>query len=153
MTLERLKKEMIEAKKSGNKIRGNTLVTAIAQITSAAIDAGCKNDITESFVNKELLRAQKICREMMDTCPAERVDLLDCYKEQYAIISEFAPKTITDENEIKEIINSVIKANELGLISSKTKGAFMKIAMPILKEQGVDGKIANKVITEMCNNS
>lgn len=131
MTLERLKKEMVEAKKKGDKIRGNTLVTAIAQIISAAIDAGCKNDITEYFVDKELLRVQKICKEMIDTCPVERVDLLDCYKEQYAIISEFASKTITDENEIKEIINFIINA----------------------KERGVDAKIANKVITEMCNNS
>ena len=113
MTLERLKKEMVEAKKSGDKIRGNTLVVVIAQITSAAIDAGCKNNITEDFVNKELLRAQKIYNEMIETCPAERKDLLDMYKEQLAIVSEFAPKLITDESEIKEMINfiSYVKTN------------------------------------------
>ena len=153
MTLERLKKEMVEAKKKGDKIRGNTLVVVIAQITSAAIDAGCKNNITEDFVNKELLRAQKVYNEMIETCPAERKDLLDMYKEQLAIVSEFAPKLITNEDEIKEMIGSIINANGLELPSPKTKGMIMKFAMPILKSQGVDTKIANKVITDMCNNT
>lgn len=104
MTIEALQKEMIAALKSGNKFRKDTISTLIAQIKRVAIDKGCRDNITEEMVDTELLKAKKAQQDSIDTCPASRADLLEEYKKQMAIIMEFVPSLIEDENEIRDIL-------------------------------------------------
>ena len=59
MTLEILQREMIAAMKRGDKFTKTTISSLIAQIKKAAIDKGCRDNITEDFVNTELLKAKK----------------------------------------------------------------------------------------------
>ena len=132
MTLEILQKEMIAAMKAKNKVRKDTISSIVSAVKKAAIDNKCKDNITEELVNTVILKEQKTMQEMIDTCPADRTDLLTEYKEKMTIITEFAPKLLTDPDEIKTFIEEtgieLIKANR-GQIMKTLKGkADMKIA-------------------------
>lgn len=140
MTLEKLQAEMIQAMKDGNKFRKTTISGLIAQIKKAAIDKGCRDNITEELVDAELLKTKKITQEMIDTCPESRKDLLIEYYEQMEIVCEFAPSIIDSEEVIERIIrNSGVEMN---------KGKIMKYLSSNYKN-GIDMKVANKVVGEM----
>lgn len=104
MTIEILQKEMISALKAGNKFRKETISTLIAQIKKAAIDKGCRDNITEELVNAELLKAKKAQEDSINLCPASRRDLYDKYIAQLQIIKKFTPSLIEDESEIRAMI-------------------------------------------------
>ena len=132
--------------KSGDKFRKSVISTAIARIKNTAIDKGCRDDVPESIVDAELLKAKKITEEMIATCPESRTDLLEDYKKQLEIICEFAPNLIADKTKIREMILDVVN-NEYELTKAN-KGKIMKIVMPVLRGK-VDMGVANKIIGEM----
>lgn len=140
MTLEKLQAEMIQAMKDGNKFRKTTISGLIAQIKKAAIDKGCRDNITEEMVDAELIKTKKITQEMIDTCPESRKDLLVEYYEQMEIVCEFAPSIIDSEEVIERIIrNSGVEMN---------KGKIMKYLSTNYKN-GIDMKVVNKIVGEM----
>lgn len=142
MTIEILQKEMISALKAGNKLRKETISTLIAQIRKAAIDKGCRENISESLVNEELLKAKKAQEDSINLCPLARRDLYDEYIAQMRIIKEFAPSLIEDEDEIRNIILDcgfeISKQNQ-GVIMKTIKAAYagkvdMKMVSQVFKE-------------------
>ena len=149
MTLEALQKEMIKAMKEHNKERKETLSSLIGAIKKVAIDKKCKDNITEALVDEVILKEKKTVQEMIDTCPAERENTLNEYKAKMAIIEEFAPKLVTDENEIKNMIYHIISTTDIHEDGQK---AVMKTVMPKLKGK-VDMKVANKVLVEILKKS
>ena len=145
MTLEVLNKEMITAWKAKDMTRKETISSLIGNIKKAAIDEKCRNDIPEALVDKVLLKEQKTMQEMIDTCPSDRVEILNEYKAKMEIIKEFAPQLITDEEEIRKKIYHILAVTDIQIDG---KGAVMKAVMPQLKGK-VDMKVANKVLSEI----
>ena len=143
MTLEILNKEIIEAMKSGDTLTRDVLRSAVGNIKKAAIDKGQKDNIAETLVDEILLKEKKTLQEMIDTCPADRVDNLNLYKAKMQVLEHYAPKLLTDEEEIKNFICEICKDIDLG-----NKGLVMKTVMSQLRNK-VDLKIANKVISEI----
>lgn len=142
MTLEILQSAMIAAMKERNKSRKDSISSLIGAIKKVAIDKNCRDNITEELVNEVILKEKKTVQEMVDTCPAERTDLLEEYRMRLEVINEFAPKILSDENEVKALIESILAT--LG-DAANNKGAVMKAVMPQLKGK-VDMKVANKVL-------
>ena len=149
MTLEILQKEMIAAMKAKDKIRKDTISGLIGNIKTAAINEKCRDNISEQFIDKVLLKEQKTMQEMIDTCPVDRVETLNEYKAKMEVIKEFAPKLFTDEEEIKKKIYNILTTVD---IQKDGKGAVMKTVMPQLKGK-VDMKVANKVLNEILKKS
>ena len=149
MTLETLQKEMIVAMKNKDKERKDVLSSLIGAIKKAAIDQKCKENITEKLVDEVILKEKKTVQEMIDTCPAERDELLQNYKNKMSIIEEFALQLITDENQIKKMIYNIISTTDIHESGQK---AVMGAVMPKLKGK-VDMKIANKVLVEILKKS
>lgn len=143
MTLEILNKEIIEAMKSGDTLTRDVLRSAVGNIKKAAIDKNQKDNITEALVDEILLKEKKTLQEMIDTCPADRIDNLNLYKAKMQILEHYVPKLITDEKEIEEIILQLCKQS-----NCSGQCQLMRCIMPQLKGK-VDMKIANKVISEM----
>lgn len=141
MTLERLHKDMVMAWKSGDLNRKKVLSDAIAHIKRAAIDKGCRDNIKEDFVDAELLKVQKIFKEMVDTCPDDRKVTKAEYILNLAIISEYVPKLITDEKEIIEVIQNKYEG-------PLTKPYLMKFLTTNYKGK-MDMKVASGVVTEL----
>lgn len=143
MTLEILNKEIIEAMKAGDTLTRDVLRSAVGNIKKAAIDKNQKDNIAEALVDEILLKEKKTLREMIDTCPADRVENLNLYKAKMQVLEHYVPKLVTDEEEIKNLICEICKDIDFG-----NKGIVMKTVMPQLKGK-VDMKVANKVISDM----
>lgn len=147
MTLEVLQKEMIAALKAGDKLRKEVIAGLVDAVKKAGIDKQCRDNIPESLVNTVLQKEQKTMQEMIDTCPADRVETLALYKSKMEIIKEFAPQLLTDPNEIKEKVLALLAS--AGLEATKeNKGQVMKTVMPAFKGNA-DMGIVNKVISEV----
>jgi uncharacterized protein YqeY len=146
MTLEMLSKEMIAAMKNKDKLRKDTISALIGSVKKAGIDKGCRDNISESLVTEVILKEQKTINEMIDTCPADRIDTLAEYKARAAVITEFAPTMMT-EDEIAMELSTYCSLEGLELTKAN-RAAIMRGFMPTIKGRA-DGKLANKVITEM----
>ena len=146
MTLEKLNKDLVAAMKENDVAKKEVLRSAIGNIKKAAIDKKMGNNITEQLIDEVLLKEKKTLEEMVDTCPLDRTDLLGEYGYKLGIIKEYAPKLITNENEIEEYINYIIDNYDVDISNT---GTAMKTIMPHLKGK-VDMKIANSVIRGMC---
>lgn len=147
MTLEKLQAAMVTAMKNHDKARKETISSLIGAVKKTAIDRMCKDNITEELVNEVILKEKKTVQEMIDTCPAARTDLLEEYNHKMMIICEFAPKLMTDANEIQDTISTLL--SDAGIEALKAnKGQIMKIVMPQMKGKA-DMKIVNLVLEEM----
>ena len=146
MTLEMLSKEMITAMKNKDKLRKDTISALIGAVKKAGIDKGCRDNIPETLITEVILKEQKTINEMIDTCPADRTETLAEYKTRAAVIAEFAPKMMT-EDEIAMELGMYCTLEGLELIKAN-RAAIMRGFMPTIKGRA-DGKLANKVITEM----
>ena len=144
MTLEKLQSEMIQAMKNKETTRKMVLSGIIGAVKKAAIDKNCRDNITESLVDEVLLKYKKMTQEMIDTCPADRVETLEEYKQQMDIVSEFAPSLITDEEEITNLIKDYADGAKIGLYK-ENRGTIMKILSRNLKGK-VDMSIVNKIV-------
>ena len=111
MTLEMLEKEMTQARRNRDTVRITAISGLVNAVKVAAINERCKDNITEEFVNNILIKEQKTVQEMIDTCPADRTDLMTEYKNRMAIVKEFAPQLLTDPIEIK---NQIMDALNVG---------------------------------------
>ena len=87
MTLEYLQQAMYGAMKDRNIVCKEVLSSIISNVKKAAIDRMCKDNITEQLVDEVILKEKKILQEMIDTCPADRVDTLSLYREKLNIIT------------------------------------------------------------------
>lgn len=149
MTLGKLKSEMISSMKSGDKFRKNVISAIIAQIKNVAIDKNCRDNITEDIVNEVLLKYKKMTQEMIDTCPTDRIETLEEYKKQMAVVAEFAPTLITDEVEIKTIVTELASKNSIELVKSN-RGNIMKVVAAELKGKA-DMGVVSRVVGGMLN--
>ena len=147
MTYETLHKAMTEALKAGRKDEKNALAGFIAQIQKTAIDKGCRDNITEDLVNAELLKIKKSIQEQIDTCPVTRIDLMDKYCYEMAVVDKYAPVMVSDEDVIRGRIVEIVGSET---VDKKQRGMVMK-AIKGEATNGVfyDMAAVNKVIGEM----
>jgi uncharacterized protein YqeY len=145
MTLEKLQSEMIAAMKNKDKERKETISSIIQAVKKFGIDNMCKDNISEEQIDAVILKEKKTVQEMIDTCPADRTETLAEYKQRMAVIDEFVPKMMTEE-ETRQAIYHIIATVD---IQQTGKGALMKAIMPRLKGKA-DGKIINKIVSEIC---
>lgn len=144
MQLEQLQKDMVAAMKARDKARKDSISALISAVKKVAIDEGCREDIPEELVNRVILKELKTVKEQLDSCPADRADLLEEYQARYDVMNEYAPSMMSAE-EVKAFITEKF----VDVIASKNKGMIMKNIMPELKGKA-DGKVINEVVGELC---
>ena len=147
MTIEQLQHSMMSAMKNGDRVRKDVLSSAVAAIKKAAIDKGCRDNITEELVMEVLRKEEKTLQEQVDTCPAEREELKQEYTTKLTILKEYLPELLNDPVKIKSIIDALVAAADI-VPTKANKGAVMKVVMPNLKGK-TDMKIVNQVVAEM----
>ena len=139
LTLEFLQAEMIAAMKNKDKLRKDTISSLVQAIKKFGIDNKCKDNITNEQLSSVILKEKKTMQEMIDTCPADRTDTLAEFNARMAIINEFAPTLMDNEDAIKTFIQN------LGIEPIKSnRGEIMKA----LKGKA-DRKMANQVVSQM----
>lgn len=152
MTFEKLMKDLTDSMKQQNRVKKAVIADIVTCTKNMAIEKKCKDNITEEIVDAAILKCKKTCQEQIDTCPANRTDLLNMYKENMKYINEIAPKQMS-EDEVKKFINAELVELSQAVtepINPKMKGLVMKNIMPKLKGKA-DGKLINKVVMELLN--
>ena len=144
MTLEKLQKDMIAAMKARDKERKDSISSLVSAVKKVGIDNGCRDNIPEDIVDSVILKEIKSVKEQIDTCPADRTDLLEQYKARYDVFNEYAPKLLS-EDEVRDILTTKFA----DVIATKNKGQIMKDVMAELKGKA-DGKVINQVVAELC---
>ena len=144
MDINTLQKDMIAAMKAKDKERKAVISDMYSAAKKLAIDEGKRDDIPDELVDRAILKKLKTVKEQVETCPAERQDLLDEYKFRLAVITEYAPKMLSAE-EVEEILTTQFAE----VIATKNKGQIMKAVMAELKGKA-DGKVINQVVGKLC---
>jgi len=145
-------KDLTDSMKQQNRVKKAVIADIVTCTKNMAIEKKCKDNITEEIVDAAILKCKKTCQEQIDTCPANRTDLLNMYKENMKYINEIAPKQMS-EDEVKKFINAELVELSQAVtepINPKMKGLVMKNIMPKLKGKA-DGKLINKVVMELLN--
>lgn len=144
MTFETLQKDMIAAMKARDAERKEVLSNLVSAAKKAAIDKMCRDNITEEIVDAAILKELKTAKEQIDTCPADREELLAKYQFNYDVISEYAPQMMSEEE-----IRGILERDYADVIATKNKGQIMKTIMPAFKGKA-DGKLINQIVADLC---
>ncbi|SFL23201.1 hypothetical protein SAMN05216390_11523 [Lachnospiraceae bacterium KH1T2] len=143
MDFKTLQSDMIAAMKAHDKERKEVISSLVSAVKKIAIDEGKRDDITEEIVNRGILKELRTAQEQLDTCPEAREDLKKEYSFRVSVISEYAPKMMSEEE-----IETVLKNDFAEVIATKNKGQIMKSVMPALKGKA-DGKMIQAVVAKM----
>lgn len=147
MKLEILQSAKTEAMKNKDAIRKDAISAMIDAVQKASITPKGRIEITEQLTDEVLIKYQKTIQEMIDTCPADRTELLAKYNAEMAVVKEFAPQLITDHQTIKDRMFTLVM--NAGLTpDKKNKGAVMKLASAEFKGKA-DMKVVSQVVAEM----
>ena len=146
MKLKILQSAKTEAMKNKDTVRKEAVSAMIDAVQKAAITPKGRVEITEQLVDETLIKHQEIIQKMIDTCPANRTDLMNRYIAEMTVVKEFAPQLITDKGEIKHTINDILNG-EVPLTKAN-RGSIMKLIIPYFKGKA-DMKIVSQIVSEM----
>ena len=90
-----------------------------------------------------ILKEIKSVKEQIDTCPADRAELLEEYRKRFEIMNEFAPKLLSADE-----VKAILQEKFADVLATKNKGMIMKTVMGELKGKA-DGKVINEVVAEL----
>ena len=143
MEIKTLQNDMIAAMKAKDKGRKDAISALVSAVKKAAIDEGCREDIPEALVDRVILKELKTAKEQLDTCPAERTDLMEEYQLRHDVIKEYAPALMS-----REEVKSYITEKFAEVVATKNKGQIMKAVMALKGK--ADGKVINQVVADLC---
>ena len=144
MQLEKLQKDMMEAMKAHDKERKESISVLYSAAKKIGIDNGCRDNVPEEMVDQAILKELKSVKEQIETCPADRKELLEEYMARLAVFEEYAPKMLSAE-EVEALLNDKFAE----VVASKNKGLIMKTVMPELKGKA-EGKTISDVVAKLC---
>ena len=140
--IEEVRTAMYAAMKAKDKERKDALSMLLGALKAKAIDK--REDLTEAEENTIIAKEIKQTKETMDTCPADRTDIIDECKARLAVLEEFAPEQMSEE-QIEAEINAVLAELGIDAPTMKDKGKVMKNLMPRVKGKA-DGKLVNQLV-------
>ncbi len=146
--IDRVRAEMVKAMKDGQKERKETLSMLLAALKAKFIDK--REELTEEEENAVVLKEMKQTKETMDTAPAERTDIREQCAFRLAVLQEFAPQSMSEE-EIRAVLDEVLNRLEIAAPTMKDKGAVMQQLMPAVRGRA-DGALVNRIVTDRLSN-
>lgn len=145
--IEDVRAAMVVAMKNKDKERKEVLSLLLAALKNKEIDK--REALTEDEENTVVLKEIKQTNELLEMTPADRTDIIKQCRFRIAVLEEFAPKMLS-EDEIKDIIAEVLKEIGIEEPTAADKGKIMKVLMPKVKGKA-DGKLVNQVVAYMFN--
>ena len=140
--IDEVRSAMVAAMKAKDKDTKETLSALLAALKNKAIDK--RADLTEEEEVQVILKEIKQLKETIEMTPADRTDILAECNSRLAVLEEYAPKMM-DEEEIKAVVSEVLAALGLDAPTAKEKGKIMKELMPKVKGKA-DGKLVSEVV-------
>ena len=143
--IDEVRAQMVAAMKNKDKERKDTLSMLLAALKNRAIDK--RGDLTEAEENEVIKKEIKQTQETMDLAPADREDIREECAKRLAVLKEFAPEEMSEE-QIRAEINEVLKNLGITEPTGKDKGKIMKELMPRVKGRA-DGALVNRLVGEL----
>ena len=132
------------ALKSGQNLRKTTVRMALASIKNAEIEA--RGELEDDLVLNLLQKEVKARQETIEAAiKAKRPDLISKAEEEIAVLSEFLPQPLNQE-ELRALVEDAVA--ESGASSMADVGRVMGILMPKIRGKA-DGKEANQIVREL----
>lgn len=144
--IDLVRSDMMAAMKAKDKERKNVLSGLLAELKNFQINHIMK-ELSEEDADQVVLKLIKQSKETLSMTPQDRQDIIDECNYTIKVLEEYAPKMM-DEEEIKEVINSVLAELSIETPSTKDKGNIMKALMPKVKGKA-DGSLVNQVLKSM----
>lgn len=145
--IDEVRAAMVEAMKAKDKPKKDALSMLLSALKNFEIDKKDHSPITEEEANAVVKKEIKQTQETYELAPADRDDIREEAAIRISIFKEFAPEDM-GEDQIKEIILSVLAELSIETPSPADKGKIMKVLMPLVKGKA-DGKVVNEVLAAM----
>lgn len=143
--IDEVRAAMVAAMKAKDKDTKDTLSALLAALKNKAIDK--RADLTEEEEIQVIMKELKTVKETLEMTPTDRTDIIEECKKRIAILEQYAPKLMSEE-EIREVIASVLANLGIETPTGKDKGKIMKDLMPQVKGKA-DGKLVNTILMSM----
>ena len=144
--IKNIRNDLKEAMKSGDKNQINALRNLISRLKSKEIETG--SELNEEISLKVCMSAAKQIKDSIEQFKnANRIDLIEKEEIELAIIENYLPKQMPEE-EIVSIIQNVI--NETNAQSPSDMGKVMGPAMKRVAGKA-DGKIVQTLVLKELN--
>ena len=139
MLMNQLQTDLITSLKDGKASRVETirfLIAGVRNTVSARYGADWEQKMTDADVLDTVKKQIRTHRESIEAFEkAGRAELVAKEKSQLAVLEEFAPKELTNE-ELKKILEPIAKSREANF------GLLMKQAMAAVVGQAEGGKVS-----------
>lgn len=145
--IDEVRSAMVAAMKAGDKERKAALSFLLSSLKNKAIDK--RSDLTEEEENQIVLKEIKQTKETLEMTPPDRTDIISECEKRLAVLEEYAPKMMGEE-EIRETIKRVLSELGIETLTSKEKGRLMKELMPKVKGKA-DGKLVSEIVGTLMN--
>jgi uncharacterized protein len=145
--IDEVRAAMIEAMKAKDKQRKDGLSMLLASLKNFEIDKKDHTPITEEEANAVVKKEIRQTQETYELAPADRDDIREEAAIRISVFKEFAPEDM-GEDQIREIVISVLKELSIETPTPADKGKIMKVLMPKVKGKA-DGKVVNEVLASM----
>ena len=139
--IDEVRSAMMAAMKAKDKDTKETLSMLLGALKNKAIDK--RADLTEEEEIQVILKEIKQTKETLEMTPADRTDIIEECKKRIAVLEQYAPKMMGEE-EIKAIIKETLAEVGIEAPTGKDKGKIMKVLMPKVKGKA-DGKLVSEI--------
>lgn len=145
---EQIKEDLKESMKAKDTLRTNVLKSFISAFTNEAISLGRKPQ--EPLSNEEALNViKKLSKQRKDSIEqyqkGGRPELAEAEKEELAIIEEYLPEMMSEEEVRAHVLK---KKDEMNITSADQFSQLMGAIMADLKGKA-DGSVVKKVVEEV----
>ena len=147
MKFEKMHDDMNMALKTGDKLTRLVLGDIIGAVKTAATAGKVKVDITDDFVDSVLIKYKKDLEDQIASCGdlTKYMELKEQCRRKLGIVERYAPREITDKNEIAQMIIQWVEKMGVSYSDKKT-------IMPMCKKAHMDMKVVAQVLNELVKN-
>lgn len=147
MKFEKMHNDMNMALKTGDKLTRLVLGDIIGAVKTAATAGKVKVDITDDFVDGVLIKYKKGLEDQIASCGdlTKYMELKEQCRRKLEIVERYAPREITDKNEIAQMIIQWVEKMGMSYSDKKT-------IMPMCKKTHMDMKVVAQVLSELVKN-
>ena len=143
-TIDKLKEELLNARKSGDSEKADILRVVLADIKNQEIEKG--ESLSEEEVVIALRKNIKKVQDSIDSfMQAGKEDLAEVERKQKKILEGFVP-ALMDKDQIKNEVVAVV--DEMGAVTMRDFGKVMQLVMKKLQGKA-DGSSVSEVVKEV----
>jgi uncharacterized protein len=143
---ERLQHDLTEAIRSRDEVRAATVRMALAAITNEEVAGSVARELDDDDVVAVLAREAKKRRESVAAyTDAGRQDLADREAAELAVLADYLPAQLSDEEVQSLVAEAVAEARASGLDGMRAMGPVMKSLQPRIAGRADGAAVATAV--------